>query len=71
MQGRIAGGKDTTLANPQKRNLIVPCFLTYPIDGGVDIVVHVVVDREPALGSSWLTPIDQPEIQPLGKQTSY
>ena len=60
MQGRITGGENSAFADPEQRNLVVPGFPTYAIDRGVDVVVHVVVDREPALGSARLAPVDQP-----------
>ena len=60
MKRRVTGGENTALANPQQGNPVVPGFLAYPIDGGVDVVVDIVVDREPALGSAGLAPVDQP-----------
>ena len=40
-----------------------------PIDGGVDVVVHIIIDRKPAFGPARLTPVDQPKIEPLRQQT--
>ena len=71
MQRGVTGREDATFADAEQRNLVVPGLLRDPIDGGIDIIVDVVVDGEPALGSAWLAPVDQPEIEPLRQQASH
>ena len=65
MQCSITGGENSTLTDPKQRNLVVAGFLTYAIDGGVDVVIHIIIDREPTFGSARLAPVDQPKIEPL------
>ena len=46
-------------------------LLRDPVDGGIDVVIDVIIDGQPSLGSAGLAPVDQPEIEPLRQQAAY
>ena len=71
MQRGVTRRKDAALADTEKRDPIVPGLLRDAIDGGIDVVVHVVVDGQPPLGSARPAPVDQPEIEPLRQQAAH
>src|SRR4029453_2613851 len=58
-------------ANTEQRDLVVAGLLRDPIDGGIDVVIDVIIDGQPSLGSAGLAPVDQPEIEPLRQQAAY
>ena len=71
MQRGVAGRKDAAFADAEQRDLVVAGLLRDAVDGGIDVVIDVVVDGEPSLGSARLAPVDQPEIEPLRQQASH
>src|ERR1700690_4550999 len=70
MQSGVARRKDTALADAEQRHPVVSGLLCNAVDRSIDIIVHVVVDGEPTLGAPRLSPIDQPEIEPLRQQVA-
>ena len=71
MQRGVAGREDAALADAKQRDLVVAGLLRDPVDGGIDVVIDVVIDGQPALGSARLAPVDQPEIEPFRQQAAH
>ena len=71
MQRGVTGRKDAALADAEQRDLVVTGLLRDPVDGGIDVIIDVIVDGQPALGSARLAPVDQPEIEPLRQQAAH
>ena len=70
MQGRVACRKDAAFADAEQCDLVVAGLLRDAIDGGIDVVIDIVVDGEPALASAGLAPVDQPEVESFRQQAS-
>jgi hypothetical protein len=71
VQRGVARCEYAALANTEQRHPVVSGLLRDAIDGGIDVIVHVVVDGEPAFGAARLAPIDQPEIEPFRQQAAH
>ena len=71
MQRGVTGRKDAAFADTEQRDLVVAGLLRDAVDSGIDVVIDVVIDGEPPLGSARLAPVDQPEIEPLRQQASH
>src|SRR5581483_12030698 len=70
VQGRITGREHTAFANAEQSYPIMTSLPANALDGRMDVVIDIVIDFEPALRAAWPAPIDQPEIEPLRKQTA-
>ena len=71
MQRGVTGRKDAAFADAEQRDLVVAGLLRDPVDRRIDVVIDVIVDGQPPLGSARLAPVDQPEIEPFREQTSH
>ena len=71
MQRGVTGREDAAFADAEQRDLVVAGFLRDTVDGGIDVIVDVVVDGQPTLGSARLAPVDQPKIEPLRQQAAH
>ena len=70
MQRGVARHEHAALADAEQRDLVVSGFAADALDRGVNVIVDIVVDRQPAFGPGRLTPVDQPEVKALGEQTA-
>ena len=71
MQCGIAHGEYAAFADSEQRDAIVPGFPADPVYCGVDIIVDVIVDSQPTLVTTRLTPIDEPEVEPFVEQATH
>ena len=71
MQRGVTRREHAAFANAEQRHLIVSGILRDAIDRGINVIIHVVVDGEPAFGPAGLAPVDQPEIEPLREQAAH
>ena len=70
VQRGVAGREDAALADAEQRDLVVSGFTADPLYRGMDVVIDIVVDRQPSFGTRGLAPINQPQIESLRQQAA-
>jgi hypothetical protein len=70
VEGGVAGREDPALADAEQADLVEAVALADELDASGQVAIDVVVERQPAVGTGRIAPVDHVQIDPEIEQVA-